>query len=115
MPSRRSPSHSRSESVQRERVRVTAAGPVGAYTLLRVERGGLDPGIPGQFFMLEAPGRLLPRPMSLCLALPGELAFLIDPIGPGTQALCSLDAGDELHVLGPLGNGYRLDVERPLL
>jgi dihydroorotate dehydrogenase electron transfer subunit len=83
--------------------------------LLRVDRGGIDPGVPGQFFMLEAPGRLLPRPMSLCLAPPGELAFLIDPIGPGTRALCSLDGGDELHVLGPLGNGFRLDVERPLL
>ena len=65
--------------------------------------------------MLEAPGRLLPRPMSLCLAPPGQLAFLIDPIGPGTQALCSLRRGDTLHVLGPLGNGFRLNVERPLL
>jgi NAD(P)H-flavin reductase len=83
--------------------------------VLRVERGGIDPGIPGQFFMLEAPGRLLPRPMSLCLAPPGELAFLIDPIGPGTHALCSLAPGDSIHILGPLGNGFRLDVERPLL
>jgi NAD(P)H-flavin reductase len=65
--------------------------------------------------MLEAPGRLLPRPMSLCLAPPGELAFLIDPIGPGTGALCVLAAGESIHVLGPLGNGFRLDVERPLL
>ena len=65
--------------------------------------------------MLEAPGRLLPRPMSLCLAPPGELAFLIDPIGPGTQVLCSSNEGDEIHVLGPLGNGFRLDVARPLL
>jgi dihydroorotate dehydrogenase electron transfer subunit len=88
---------------------------VGPYTLLRLGRGGLDPGVPGQFFMLEAPGRLLPRPMSLCLAPPGELAFLVDPIGPGTRALCALDRGDSVHVLGPLGNGFRLDVERPLL
>jgi len=65
--------------------------------------------------MLEAPGRLLPRPMSLALAPPGELAFLIDPIGPGTRALCSLGAGDRVGVLGPLGNGFDLDVERPLL
>src|ERR687883_1992856 len=65
--------------------------------------------------MLEAPGRLLPRPMSLCLAPPRELAFLIDPIGPGTRALCALERGDALHVLGPLGNGFRLDVDRPLL
>ena len=101
--------------MRRERRRVVAAEPVGPYTLLRVARGGLDPGIPGQFFMLEAPGRVLPRPMSVCLAEPGELAFLIDPIGPGTRALCALEPGDHLHVLGPLGNGFDLDVERPLL
>jgi dihydroorotate dehydrogenase electron transfer subunit len=100
---------------RRERLRVLACEPVGTYSLLRLERGGLEPGIPGQFFMLEAPGRLLPRPMSLCRAPAGELAFLIDPIGPGTQALCGLDPGRAIHVLGPLGNGFDLDVERPLL
>jgi len=94
---------------------VTGTEAVGPYTLLRVGRGRVDPGIPGQFFMLEAPGRLLPRPMSLCLATESELAFLIDPIGPATRALCSLEPGDRLAVLGPLGNGFRLDVERPLL
>jgi NAD(P)H-flavin reductase len=99
----------------RSRHRVTGSERVGPYTLLRLERGGVDPGVPGQFFMIEAPGRLLPRPFSLCLAPPGELAFLVDPIGPGTEALCALRAGDEIGVLGPLGNGYRLDVERPLL
>jgi NAD(P)H-flavin reductase len=88
---------------------------VGPYSLLTLERGGLDPGAPGQFFMLEAPGRPLPRPMSLCLAPPGELAFLVDPIGPGTRALCALRRGDAIHVLGPLGNGFDLAVERPLL
>jgi dihydroorotate dehydrogenase electron transfer subunit len=101
--------------VRRERRRVVASERVGPYTLLRVERGGLEPGTPGQFFMLEAPGRLLPRPMSLCLAPAGELAFLIDGIGPGTRALCALEPGDPLAILGPLGNGFRLDVERPLL
>src|SRR4051794_4003531 len=65
--------------------------------------------------MLEAPGRVLPRPLSLCLAPPNELAFLIDPIGPGTKALCELEVGDAIHVYGPLGNGFRLDVQRPLL
>src|SRR3972149_431647 len=65
--------------------------------------------------MLEAPGRLLPRPMSLCLAPPGELAFLIDPIGPGTRALCALEPGAGIGVLGPLGNGYDLSVSRPFL
>jgi len=100
---------------RRERLGVVAVEPVGLYTLVRLERGGLAPGAPGQFFMLEAPGRLLPRPLSLCLAPPRELAFLVDPIGPGTEALCGLEPGDRIHVLGPLGAGYRLDVERPLL
>ncbi len=101
--------------LRRESRSVTGAEAVGPYTLVRIDRGGLEPGIPGQFFMLEAPGRLLPRPMSLCVAPEGELGFLIDPIGPGTRALCSVEPGDRLGVVGPLGNGFRLDVERPLL
>jgi len=100
---------------RRERLRVVATVPVGPYTLLRVERGRVDPGTPGQFFMLEAPGRILTRPFSLCLAPRGELGFLIDPIGPGTSALAAVEPGDDLGVLGPLGNGFRLDVRRPLL
>jgi dihydroorotate dehydrogenase electron transfer subunit len=100
---------------RRERLPVADVEQVGPYTLLRLERGGLDAGTPGQFFMLEAPGRVLPRPMSLCQAPPGQLAFLIDPIGPGTRALCALDPGQAIHVLGPLGNGFDLRVERPLL
>jgi NAD(P)H-flavin reductase len=93
--------------VRRERLSVVATAQVGPYTLLRVR--------PGQFFMLEAPGRLLPRPMSLCLAPTSELGFLVDPIGPGTKALCTLARGDAVQVLGPLGNGFRLELERPLL
>src|SRR3989449_2964248 len=102
-------------SMRRERLSVVANEQVGPYTLLRVARGGVDPGVPGQFFMLEAPGRVLPRPMSLCLAPRGELAFLIDAIGPGTAVLCELACGEAIHVLGPLGNGFDLDLERPLL
>jgi dihydroorotate dehydrogenase electron transfer subunit len=98
-----------------ERLRVLGTEPIGAYVLLRLERGALEPGLPGQFFMLEAPGRLLPRPMSLCLAPPGELAFLLEVVGPGTAALARLRPGDAITVLGPLGNGFELDVEQPLL
>jgi dihydroorotate dehydrogenase electron transfer subunit len=96
-------------------LRVTAAEAVGPYTLLRVAAGGVEPGVPGQFFMLHPPGHVLPRPMSLCLSQAGEIGFLIDPIGPGTRTLCSLGAGETLHVLGPLGNGFDLAVPRPLL
>jgi dihydroorotate dehydrogenase electron transfer subunit len=101
--------------VRKETLTVAGVERIGPYSLLRVKRGGLETGLPGQFFMLSPPRRLLPRPMSLCLATRKELAFLIDPIGPGTSALVQLARGDSLPVLGPLGNGFRLDVERPLL
>ena len=104
-----------SRGARRDRLGVVGNEAVGRYVLLRLERNGIEPGVPGQFFMLEAPGRLLPRPMSLCLAPPDELAFLLDPIGPGTRALAVLRAGDGIQVLGPLGNGFDLEVERPLL
>ena len=101
--------------MRRELLRVAGTEAVGPYVLLRLARGGLDAGIPGQFFMLEAPGRQLPRAFSLCLAPAGELGFLFVPVGPGTHALAGLRAGDAIHVNGPLGNGFDLDVERPLL
>ena len=96
-------------------LRVTATESIGPYTLLRLAAGPLEPGVPGQFFMLHPPGHVLPRPMSLCLAESDELCFLIDPVGPGTRTLCSLTRGTSLHVLGPLGNGFDLTVRRPLL
>ena len=102
-------------SARRERLTVLANEAVGPYALLRLERGRMTPGVPGQFFMLEAPGQLLPRPMSLCLAPPGELAFLLEPIGPGTRALAALIPREGIQVLGPLGNGFDLEVDRPLL
>jgi dihydroorotate dehydrogenase electron transfer subunit len=101
--------------VRTERLTVRGNEAVGPYALVRLERGGLEPGTPGQFFMLEAPGRVLPRPFSLCLAPHGELGFLVDPVGVGTRAIASLDAGDTIHVTGPLGNGFDLAVARPLL
>src|SRR5215204_1767902 len=33
----------------------------------------------------------------------------------GTRAIASVEAGDRLNVLGPLGNGFRLDVRRPVI
>ena len=82
--------------MRRELLDVVRVEEVGPYRLLRLKRGRLESGIPGQFFMLSPPGRMLPRPISLCLAPPGELAVLVDPVGPGTRALCEVDPGDEL-------------------
>ena len=101
--------------MRRELLRVVGKEWVGPYALVRLARGDLEPGAPGQFFMLEAPGRVLPRAFSLCLSLPNELGFLLEPIGPGTTAIAALEPGDAIHVAGPLGNGFDLGVSRPLL
>jgi NAD(P)H-flavin reductase len=59
----------------------------------------------------------LPRAFSLLRARPGELEFMLEDVGPGTARLAALGAGDALHVLGPLGNGFAPAREgrRPIL
>ncbi|MCR9138837.1 MAG: dihydroorotate dehydrogenase electron transfer subunit [Alphaproteobacteria bacterium] len=68
---------------------------------------------PGQFFHLLCPvtGDLHPylrRPMSIYGYYPdaGELHFLYKVTGEGTSALATLNPGDTLNVLGPLGRGF---------
>jgi NAD(P)H-flavin reductase len=94
---------------------VRATERVGTYTLLRLDRGSLEAGLPGQFFMLRAEPLLLPRPMSICTVGEDELGFLIEPIGTGTEALSALEPGQEVAVLGPLGHGFPLDATDPIL
>lgn len=70
--------------------------------------------LPGQFVMLEVPGRLRPylrRAYSVADADPvaGEVEFLVRTIGPGTSAVEHLAEGSGASLLGPLGNGFSLD------
>lgn len=87
----------------------------GAYVVLRAH----DPAGPrpraGQFYMLQAAERwgggeggrpFLPRAFSVLRARGRELHFLIEDVGPGTNRLCELEPGEELLLVGPLGNGF---------
>ena len=65
--------------------------------------------------MLEAPGRVLPAADEPLPGAARRARFLLEAVGPGTRALAAVEPGDEINVFGPLGNGYRLEVERPLL
>ncbi|HTO78037.1 MAG TPA: dihydroorotate dehydrogenase electron transfer subunit [Thermoanaerobaculia bacterium] len=69
---------------------------------------------PGQFAMLEIPGRVRPylrRAYSVADARPesGEVEFLVKTIGAGTAALEELPTGSPVGLLGPLGNVFSLD------
>jgi dihydroorotate dehydrogenase electron transfer subunit len=110
----------------RRAVTITARETHGAYVVIR----GHDPRgpapRPGQFYMLQAPERwgggdgerpFLPRAFSVLRTRGRELHFLIEDVGPGTKRLCELEPGQELLLVGPLGNGFARprDGREPLL
>lgn len=63
---------------------------------------------PGQFYMLRAWGLdpLLARPMSVFDRTNEAISFLYQVRGRGTALLSRLTPGDEMALLGPLGNGW---------
>jgi dihydroorotate dehydrogenase electron transfer subunit len=100
----------------------------GAYVVLTCADHGAPRPDAGQFYMLSAAERwgggegerpFLPRAFSVLRAPEGagELQFLIEDVGPGTNRLSELRVGDELLVVGPLGMGFGppRDGRRPLL
>jgi dihydroorotate dehydrogenase electron transfer subunit len=98
----------------------------GAYIVVTVDDRGAPSPDPGQFYMLTAAERwgggederpFLPRAFSVMRARGETLEFLLEDVGPGTRRLAELDAGDELWLLGPLGNGFTRpgDGRRPVL
>ncbi len=70
--------------------------------------------IPGQFVGVYPPqkDKILPRPVSICDFEKEErlITLVFRTAGCGTREIASLREGDELKVLGILGNGY--DIER---
>ncbi len=67
----------------------------------------------GQFVSLYSKDRdhLLPRPISLCEIdrEEGKLRLVYRVVGFGTEEFSGLQAGDEIKVLGPLGNGFPVE------
>jgi dihydroorotate dehydrogenase electron transfer subunit len=103
---------------------VTAVETLGAYRLIEAAdpEGPPDPR-PGQFYMLAAAERwggggderpYLPRAFSHARSREGRLSFLLEAVGPGTERLAELRAGEGLHLVGPLGVGWR-PATRPVL
>lgn len=68
---------------------------------------------PGQFISLYCAdkSRLLPRPISLCEidAENGRLRIVYRTVGKGTKEFSDLNTGDQIEILGPLGNGFPLE------
>jgi len=118
----------------RRLARVVETQTLGPYRLIAVaDRDGPGDPRPGQFYMLAASDGwgggagerpYLPRAFSFCrvrsaddgAAVHPTLEFLLEAIGPGTERLAGLSAGDGLWIAGPLGVGFSRDGDRrPLL
>lgn len=66
---------------------------------------------PGQFVALYSKdaSRLLPRPISICDYNDDSIRLVYRVVGEGTLEFSKYVPGDEVKVMGPLGNGYPLD------
>jgi dihydroorotate dehydrogenase electron transfer subunit len=70
---------------------------------------------PGQYMMIWMPG-VDEVPMSLStINRNGDSSVTVRAVGDATKALCDLEEGDRVGVRGPLGNGYTLVGDAPLL
>lgn len=74
---------------------------------------------PGQFVSLYSNdgSSLLPRPISICEIdkQKGAIRLVYRIAGKGTKEFAALTTGDELEVMGPLGNGFTLEGKKAIL
>lgn len=75
---------------------------------------------PGQFcnLYMASEAHVLPRPISICQIDKGSstLTFVYRVVGQGTKWMTTLQEGDSIELMGPLGNGFtELGYENPML
>ncbi len=71
----------------------------------------------GSFSHIQChPLRAMRRPLSIMRvsAIQGWVDFLYKAVGEGTKLLSQAKVGEELSLLGPIGQGFTLSTERPL-
>ena len=82
----------------------------GDYRILRLAAPAVGPLVrPGQFMHLQIPhmgDRILRRPFSIYKADAEGASILYKPVGRGTDAMTAVKDGDQIDIIGPLGNGY---------
>jgi dihydroorotate dehydrogenase electron transfer subunit len=57
----------------------------------------------------EDGAKLLPRPISICEIQGKTLRLVYRVVGKGTEEFSGYTQGDDIHLMGPLGNGFSLD------
>lgn len=74
---------------------------------------------PGQFISVYSKdnARILPRPISICEVDKdnGRLRIVYRVVGAGTEEFSKLAAGDDIRIMGPLGNGFYMKDKKAVL
>lgn len=85
------------------------------YYLIRVNSPELAGRVvPGQFFDIRVTNRMdliLRRPISIFDYDETSVSMLYEVVGKGTAILSAKKTGEDLDILGPLGNGYSLPMD----
>ena len=66
----------------------------------------------GQFAHVYVPGKSLRRPISVCDASQNVLRLVYQVKGEGTKIMSKMQAGSDVDVLVPLGNGFKIEQDR---
>lgn len=91
---------------------------VEVYENIEIEKGiyrlsieGNFKGKPGQFYMLRSWNKepYLSRPISINDICGGKIYFAYQVVGRGTEIFSNLRKGDEIKLMGPLGNGFPVE------
>lgn len=91
---------------------VKAACIAGGIYEMYIETQAAKNARPGQFVMVypKDGSMILPRPISICEAIGKKVLRLVYRVsGKGTKEFSSLKEGDEIRVLGPIGNGFPIE------
>ncbi len=84
----------------------------GIFALI-LETNIVDYAAPGQFINIFSNdgSKLLPRPISICEINKdyGTIKVVYRVVGAGTKEFSQLTIGDDVEVMGPLGNGFPLE------
>ena len=81
----------------------------GVYSMW-IETKAAQTAVAGQFVSVYCKDKtkLLPRPISICQIdkEKGSLRIVYRVVGGGTEEMSSYSAGDDISLIGPLGNGF---------
>ena len=81
----------------------------GVYSMW-IETKAAQTAVAGQFVSVYCKDKtkLLPRPISICQIdkEKGRLRIVYRVVGEGTEEMSSYSAGDDISLIGPLGNGF---------